>query len=497
MLHRLEFQNFKSWAEPCDLRFGRLTGLFGANSSGKSSIIHLLLLLKQTVESPDSTLVLNFGGSPSEYVDFGSFKDIVTDHEISKEITYRLSWAPDATSTEYRAASVENIDLSTDLKALRRRRGEEVVVNRLKYDINLAENASDSMRRYLAGLPSSFAVEASRGPRGGYTLELAISKEGEEQLFRSKQSLSVYGPIGLYRLSPRADREIFKLLRSKYNLDDFGMEGFALWTLRDAMTQVANYATQLLRRVVYLGPLRDYPHRNYAWTGAIPATVGHRGEEAIQVLLAGTSQKPSARRADGAFPRRSATPDVVTHWLRRLRIAESLSFEQVGRGARIWEARLHQQHGGAQNLTDVGFGMSQVLPVIVALLSAPRGSLVVLEHPEIHLHPRVQSDLADLLIDIANAGEIQILVESHSEHLLARIQRRIAEANRNGGGLTPEDVRLYFCELERGKSKLTPLEMQPSGVITNWPPDFFGDMLADRMALSGYYPEPEDLVADR
>ena len=78
MLHSLEFENFKSWAGPHRLEFGRITGLFGANSSGKSSIIHLLLLLKQTVESPDSTLVLNFGGSPSEYIDFGSFKDIVT-----------------------------------------------------------------------------------------------------------------------------------------------------------------------------------------------------------------------------------------------------------------------------------------------------------------------------------------------------------------------------------------------------------------------------------
>ena len=125
-----------------------------------------------------------------------------------------------------------------------------------------------------------------------------------------------------------------------------------------------------------------------------------------------------------------------------------------------------------------------------------QGSLVILEHPEIHLHPRIQSELADLLIDVANAGEIQILVESHSEHLLARIQRRVGEAERNGSGLTPEDVRLYFCELQQGKSRLERLKMQPSGVITNWPPDFFGDMLAERMALSGFYPEPKDIVAD-
>ena len=180
--------------------------------------------------------------------------------------------------------------------------------------------------------------------------------------------------------------------------------------------------------------------------------------------------------------------------MRTLRMADSLSLERVGDGARIWEALVEQKDGGATvNLADVGFGVSQVLPVIVALLSAPPGSLVILEHPEIHLHPSAQGELADLLIEVASAGEIQILVESHSEHLLARIQRRIAESARGDSELklAPEDVRLYFCEQEQGKSKLTPLEMQPSGVISNWPDDFFGDMLAERMAMSGFYPKSD------
>ena len=101
-----------------------------------------------------------------------------------------------------------------------------------------------------------------------------------------------------------------------------------------------------------------------------------------------------------------------------------------------------------------------------------------------------------MLIEVTNAGEIQILVESHSEHLLARIQRRIAESARGNGSLAPEDVRLYFCKQEQGKSELEPLKIQPSGVITNWPDDFFGDMLAERMAMSGFYPKSGDRATD-
>ena len=203
----------------------------------------------------------------------------------------------------------------------------------------------------------------------------------------------------------------------------------------------------------------------------------------MQVLLAG----------------KSTSADAVSEWLRRLGIADSMSLKQAGEGVRIWEPLITLHDGRTQvNLADVGFGVSQVLPVIVALLSAPPGSLVILEHPELHLHPSAQGELADLLIEVASAGEIQILVESHSEHLLARIQRRIAESARGDSELklAPEDVRLYFCEQEQGKSKLTPLEMQPSGVISNWPDDFFGDMLAERMAMSGFYPKSDGRATD-
>lgn len=504
MLHSLEFEKFKSWSAPHRLKFGRITGLFGPNSSGKSSIIHLLLLLKQTVESSDSKLVLNFGGGANDYVDFGGFLNIVTDHDISNVIRCSINWSEDVKRKgPYSLIEPERITFTSSVKAVAKRRAEEVVVDSLAYDIHLASRLFGDQHK--AELPVSMSARVARGSSDAYTLEAFI--DGDQAL--AYRPLRAFVPHGLHRFSSRALFQIAKGARLHHHSKHKGSSkkaGFLEHYLSDALwadeviKQTSDYTTQFLQRIVYLGPLRDYPHRNYAWTGATPATVGHRGEEAIQVLLADASQR-SPRGQTERSPRTvrgSATVDVVTYWLQRLGIANSLSFEQVGRGARIWEALIEQQPGTTKaNLADVGFGVSQVLPVIVALLSAQPGSLVILEHPEIHLHPRIQSELADLLIDVASAGEIQILVESHSEHLLARIQRRIAEGNRNGSGLTPEDVRLYFCELEQGTSKLTPLEIQPSGVITNWPPDFFGDMLAERMALSGYYPASEAPIEDR
>src|SRR5262249_48960195 len=121
------------------------------------------------------------------------------------------------------------------------------------------------------------------------------------------------------------------------------------------------------------------------------------------------------------------------------------------------------------DLTNVGVGVSQVLPIVLmALLSEP-GSLLIFEQPELHLHPRVQTRLADFFISIALSGK-QCLLETHSEYLIHRLRRRIAEAP--GDELT-ELSRLYFVERENGLTSCRPVDITRYGAILDWPLDFF------------------------
>jgi predicted ATPase len=134
-------------------------------------------------------------------------------------------------------------------------------------------------------------------------------------------------------------------------------------------------------------------------------------------------------------------------------------------------------------LTDVGFGVSQVLPVIVECFYVPRRSIVIFEQPEIHLHPSVQAELADLFVDAIRAREhgsgrdCQFIVESHSEHFLQRLQRRIAEEE-----LSPQDAALYFVHTKDAAAHLEPLDVDLYGNIRNWPAGFFGDEMGDLVA---------------
>jgi predicted ATPase len=131
-------------------------------------------------------------------------------------------------------------------------------------------------------------------------------------------------------------------------------------------------------------------------------------------------------------------------------------------------------------ITDVGFGVSQVLPALVQAFYCPPHSTVWMEQPEIHLHPQVQAELADVFISAIQSRQdgverqVQLIVESHSEHFLNRLQRRVAE-----GVLTPDDVAVYFCRRSAAGADLEPLKLNLFGDIENWPPNFFGDEMAD------------------
>jgi predicted ATPase len=118
--------------------------------------------------------------------------------------------------------------------------------------------------------------------------------------------------------------------------------------------------------------------------------------------------------------------------------------------------------------------------VIVECFYAPPNSTVIVEQPELHLHPRVQSDLADLFVEGIKAREnnqdrsMQFIIESHSEHFLRRLQLRVAQ-----GELTPDQIAVYYAEPGEGGASLRALPIDMFGEIDNWPQDFFGDEFGD------------------
>jgi predicted ATPase len=115
--------------------------------------------------------------------------------------------------------------------------------------------------------------------------------------------------------------------------------------------------------------------------------------------------------------------------------------------------------------------------VLTLLYYVEEGSTVILEQPEIHLHPLAQAGLADAILKCCQRRNLQVIVESHSEHFLLRLQRRVAE-----GCVGPDRVRLFFCDTDPSASRLLPLELDLYGRITNWPRNFLGNAFGETAA---------------
>ena len=232
---------------------------------------------------------------------------------------------------------------------------------------------------------------------------------------------------------------------------------------------------ELFAGIYYLGPLRDYPRRQYTWADAQPADMGQRGEKVVDALLASREKGTISR---GRGKKKLTVEEFVAHWLRELGLIHEFRVEQITGDSNIYRVSVQKNKGASRVLiTDVGFGVSQILPVLTRCYYVPEGSVLLLEQPEIHLHPLVQAGLADVLIDAVKSRNLQIILESHSEHLLRRLQRRIAEET-----LESKDASLHFCTMEKRTSRLTDLDVDLFGNISNWPDGFFGNEYEEILA---------------
>jgi hypothetical protein len=404
-------EGFKSIRDPQDIRIAPLTVLAGVNSSGKSSIIQPLLLLKQTLEAPYDPGPLLLDG-PN-----------VSVTKIEQILSHAASGQDRASSFTVKLGTTEGADITFDFSRSRSdgiefrltapfadrvatfREGilDEQLVNQLA--TSFTDVMSDRLKagegfmwRIVRDRWSLRAVaQVSRDPGPGLTFSIGPELEGLEQ--------SIAGIIHLPALRGNPERT------------------YRTVAVEDYFPGVFNNYTA--------GVISAWQNRS----DADRLTLLHSGMERL-----GLSWTVVAQQHDDA----------------RVEL-------QVG--------RLPRSSGGKRdlvNIADVGFGVSQTLPVIVALLAASTAQLVYLEQPEIHLHPRAQAEFAHLLAEAVDRG-IRVIVETHSSLLLRAIQTLVAR-----GRIEVDDVVLHWFsrDPDTGYTTITSAELDRAGSFGDWPEDF-------------------------
>lgn len=437
MITSLRLRNFKAFSDTSSIEIAPLTVLTGPNSSGKSAVIRALMALRQTVESRDQSAAFVPTGN---YVDLGPFQEFVFMHDIKSSVLIDVECKIAASPTPFLGMPItfgqeeRQIRLSIELAYLRSTDRIYLVESKIESDLDAVQVHKMTKRGNAIGKTYKTHVTAYE--------QLSVDiPDTQSAKFSSTPPFDITSPRSL---TTERSRDMFLGTQVAKEIEDSVVREFsALW---------------------YVGPLRARPQRMYISTGEAPLEVGSAGELGPAVLWSASEI------------RQLNLEERLSDWCARMGIA--LEIELVTVIGSFFEVTVVDPYTKVHiSLPDVGFGTSQILPILIQGLVASPGTTLLLEQPEIHLHPKVQAVLADFLIEVSRR-RVAVIVETHSEHFITRLQRRIAEET-----LQPDSIALYYLTPSNEGSRFDRVHMDTYGQIKSAPDGFFEEGFEETFAL--------------
>jgi hypothetical protein len=452
---RFRWQNYRGYADTGWQEFKPLTLLLGANNAGKTSLYSPLLLLKQTVESARSETALLSQGPLYEA---GRFRDFVRNHDMTLPVT--LAFELQGERREWLAAGAApmrpgSVEFSFEA-------GERAGSTTLKRYQLLDTRGTKMFTWSRDGESTTISGPIVPSPKRAGRPLAPVSTMLREIREQTPEHFMISGSPGLRGIG------------STYDVSRRHKERISSWIdagLRFFQTQVdVNSAIEeMLSAITYVSPLRAMPQRTYRVSAEPPVSVGTSGELAPEMLFRDQEEGNGELVA-------GLNDFLVSCGYGGLRFKagpENDSFEVFVRRA---------TPGGADsNLVDSGMGLSQILPLVTqSLISTEMNHLSLVQQPEIHLNPALQVRLMEHYTHQAANGK-RVLIETHSEHLLLRLRRLIAE-----GAIDADDVAILFADMVNGVSVVESIDISHTGNIDKqeWPPGFFDEQLQDSLLLA-------------
>jgi hypothetical protein len=433
-LTSIEVSGFKCLVKPTKVELGPLTVLAGANSSGKSSIMQPLLLMKQTLESPFNVAgPFDFSGPNVTFTDANQF--LSTTRGMRGGLL-RISL------TTFDPMVVKEDDLFHS----------SLIMGAAESGISIEYRQDTSGRLVvLKQVTKSGGIETSLQPGLPPSFSIDALTEDKARQFEKSLLISLTGRSSQSDGTPLFPVEVIggPFIRVKHGF--YILQGYANETLNP-----------IILNMLHIPGLRGNPERSYKYTSFIGPFKGVFHSYVATIVkewMVGDAGRMS----------RLATS------LKEVGVATKVSAKEVNQSqveilVQIGEESRKGGHAAPHSIADVGIGVSQVLPFLVALIAAEPGQMVYCEQPELHLHPRAQYRLAGVMVDAMKRG-VRIVVETHSALLLTALQTAVAK-----GELPPDDLKLYwFSRDKNGHAKATKAELDSRGRYNDWPVDF-GDV---------------------
>jgi predicted ATPase len=435
---KLSITNFKTIKELKDFSFNSINIISGVNSSGKTSFIQFLLLLKQTIEKHLANPTLVFDG---DLIKLGEYGSLVYKKDTNNDIEFELQF--DKQELEEKIviqgiSEIENLSINAKYSSIEN----DIVLRKIKFKYTTIFNNKEKVHSieflYNNG---KYNVNTDTLLFGSF---MPILDENNNLKPIEDATLSFNSFIPLTLINEYIGDEI-----KTQNILQFSGDYFA--------------------KISYIGPLRAEPNDIYPHNKK-NKYIGRNGEYAAQFLEEEASNVVEfcPIQVDGIIEeiKQMSLSDAVKYWVCDIfNLAKDIKAEK--NRDESYTVTVVNQYDVTATIRQVGFGISQVLPIIVEGLRMNKNGILILEQPEIHLHPKVQSMLFDFIYSMSLTGK-KFVIETHSDHFITRMRRRIAESKDN----LAERINLVFVEQRDTEHLFHKLNLDDMGTFDYFPTDF-------------------------
>lgn len=480
MLETISLKNFKGFNNLENLKVKPITILCGTNSCGKSSILQSILLLKQTIESQNPNQILLLNG---RLVHLGSFENIIFEQNLDNKLTFELNFK--ITKEDRRSASRANsIPLSFSLRELFSRRNlpqnhDISIYTKVILKLPKARSKRKSYIKTITVEQFQFSIEALGSENQkipGAFIDIKLIDNDSYTInwknLRNRISREELVNTGVIPSAKIKFTSLFSIGPISVEKDSEKNVSLSDVDVSFSIYRISNLLQTIFSSYSYLGPLREEPSRRYIYEDEI-TEIGIKGENAAYIYLIDQDKTVSNhyfydKRTNSFKQKKELTLSAaVQEWLDLMNIR---GFKSELKNEIVY---LNLNSSSASrtrvSIADVGFGVSQIFPIILEGLRMPLRNTLLLEQPEIHLHPNLQMQLADYFIALAQSGK-KVMVETHSDHIINRLVRRIVE---DETGILNNLIGIYFINATDSGSTYEEICIDENFGITNWPVDFF------------------------
>jgi predicted ATPase len=403
LIDRISIENFKGIKDRTTLDLKPITVFIGKNSSGKSSVIHAIGAMSQTFKLPNDN------------------RPLILDDEFA------------------------NVHLGRFIEVIHSKSYRDSIKIGIEFDkVSLPDFLKDKVRYIESKLTGEFTFKCTKKTQTIFISHAQIQFNGEKYVISGNSNLK-------YTLTlPNRDSMQIKLgkgflVDASSFFSSMKTENYAeIVQVFSSFNLIQTVFERSLLQINYLGPFRQPPIRRYPARGSAPREVGAQGESTVTLLANELVQTLSRGKIK-----------QVRKWLDQLKLGENVEVKRSG-NTELFDLSVHLDDKSSFPIADLGYGVSQVLPVLTQCAFASDESMLLFEQPEIHLHSSAQSGLAKVFSDVVREKKCKILIETHSEPLLEEFIREIS-----AGNLKHTDFVAYLVERKDFSTHIREIPIDP------------------------------------